>query len=228
MPDNNPTTISNIASIEAINFGLEKKYNGFMSMLGKEISNGNRVKAKSSFEILMSIADCQRAINETKEVLLNGKGKTIFACGSWFLQKCLSELAKTEKESLLYITGLKFGSVRTLERFLNLEYANQTTTYVSADKKSNQQALIELGKYGQSLHAWFHSHPGSGAEATMPSTVDLRHQSDLEKGGYSAIGGIFTRDGYVRFFTKEHKYEIEVIGKGIEKVEEGIYKINKI
>jgi len=213
------------ASLEAVNYGFNKKYKSILTQMECSIANGQRNKAQSELEILMTIADCKRALNQTQSLLRKDNHKLIYYCGSWFLRNCLKELAKIKEESILYITGLNFGSIRTLDQSLNIKHEIQTTSYASVDKQDNRNVLATLNRNGQHLNAYFHAHPGYGINATMPSPTDEELQIDLEKGGYKAIGGIFNREGYVRFFSGSLEYEIEVIGKGVEKIDENIFKI---
>jgi hypothetical protein len=47
--------------------------------------------------------------------------------------------------------------------------------------------------------------------------------------GCNCLGGIFSLDGYVRFFKENQRFDIDVYGKGTEKIaDKSNYKIFKI
>ena len=43
-----------------------------------------------------------------------------------------------------------------------------------------------------------------------------------------ALGAIFSRDGYVRFFRLDRSFEIEIYGEGVEKHEDNVYRLTHI
>ncbi len=72
------------------------------------------------------------------------------------------------------------------------------------------------------------SHPSRGINSNNPSSTDFSNQERLEKGNYKTIGGIFSRDGYLRFFSDKLQYKISISGKGVENVSKGVYKLTEI
>jgi hypothetical protein len=55
----------------------------------------------------------------------------------------------------------------------------------------------------------------------------MNYQKRLEAGGYNAIGGIFTRDGQIRFFSHKLPFMVEVYGKGVEQIEDTLFRFTK-
>jgi len=96
-----------------------------------------------------------------------------------------------------------------------------------ANQQDLQKLLIELSGWGHSLYGLFHSHPGYGKGATQPSGVDLDTQKLYEQGGYPLVSAIFSRDGYVRFFSS-NPLAITVFGTGVEQDDEHIFKIQTL
>ena len=88
--------------------------------------------------------------------------------------------------------------------------------------------LIYLDQHNHKLFMTLHSHPGSGKDATHPSSIDMDYARRLEMGGYVAIGAIFDRMGYVRFYSHKMPFRVSVYGAGVEVIDEQhrIYKIS--
>jgi proteasome lid subunit RPN8/RPN11 len=102
--------------------------------------------------------------------------------------------------------------------------ARQSAAGALADQHELQKALIHMDEWGHHLHGLFHSHPGSGAPATQPSSTDLKTHERFERGGYPLVGAIFVNDGVVRFFAN-HPFTISVYGKGVERVDEHVFTL---
>lgn len=94
-----------------------------------------------------------------------------------------------------------------------------TMVHVSADPEKLPQALVAMTKAGCSLAAWIHSHPGTGAGATTPSSIDhAQHEDWLRHYPRSLLGIIVVADGWVRFFgtaIEEETVVVEIVGDGI-------------
>jgi hypothetical protein len=146
-----------------------------------------------------------------------------FQISSIFLRECweftTSDPAKRER--LLIITGpVTPDGTRILSRVENIPYDKQSAGYVSADLSSSHKALVSLSeKHGHLLLALFHSHISKGASSTSPSAVDIRNMERKHRDGILCLGGIFSLDGFVRFFTVDDDFSIDVYGKGVDLIE---------
>ena len=163
---------------------------------------------------------------ETKPVLR-------YRTGSLFLKECFTYLTAAPEEAIHLVTGLELEkNVFLLDRLEKVEY-RASMAGAKADVKDLFKKLIELDeKYGHLLLGIFHSHPFRGIAGTCPSGIDHNLQESLEKSGYKTIQAIFARDAYVRFFSNKLDFEIEVYGKGVEKISEKenerIFKLTEI
>jgi hypothetical protein len=149
----------------------------------------------------------------------------VYTAGSLFLQESYRYLTKGPYEHIHYVTGLTTGNTLSLDRIVTFKLARQHLAGVEGDTADTVKALMKLDRFGHKLLGWFHSHPGSGAGAVYPSAVDIGHQRRLEIGGYPSIGAIFSRDGYVRFFSVRRAFEVEIYGKGVEQIDEKHFRI---
>ena len=148
-----------------------------------------------------------------------------FVCNSLFLKDCFHYLTKTEDEGLHLVTGCAFDNLRSLERIVPLNLSEQSVGGANAENASLVDALIQIHDHGLLPLAYFHSHPGYGASATNPSHIDRQTQGTMERGGSKVIGGVFSRDGFIRFYANRTEPSIRVVGKRVREVSRNVYKL---
>lgn len=184
-------------------------------------------RAKTVYESLLLIAEINSLIAESLKHI-NGHGDDpIYFMSSLFLQDCFKFLNQREVESLHFVTGPEVGGIRVLDKIVNLRLEHQSIVYARADTEAVRNALIKLSQCKHRLLGYFHIHPGSGTRSTFPSSTDLNLKRLLDKGGYEALGAIFSRDGWIRFFSPE-KLKIHIYGEGVKKINERLYHLAKI
>jgi len=195
----------------------------------------DRAQARVINEKLELLFDHLETIDQAKQLLelklpsaKEGPPIPTYLVSSWFLAECCQYLTSDHKryERLHFVTGSKIGMVRTFDRMVNVAMDKQSSIYASADLRDTQKVLFEMDTWGHAVHGLFHSHPGQGGNATGPSGTDLATHERYERGGYPLIGAIFVRDGYVRFFSKNARFTIHIHGKGVEQIDEHLFKIN--
>jgi hypothetical protein len=152
--------------------------------------------------------------------------KSTYVVGSWFLEDCWEHVCGKPVEDMHYVSGLRFGNYLTLERLTRFNLSSQSVAFVEGDLSSSFKSLMDIESHGYCLTAWFHSHPGRGRESAFASGTDMKTQRMLEAGRYQAIGAVFSQDGFVRFFTDRLQFNLMALGKGIEKIDENVYKIS--
>ena len=147
--------------------------------------------------------------------------KQLFVVSSMFLRDSYNLLNIDKRiESLHFLTGPRLGNVSVLDRIVDFEKETQTSVFAKGKSDSVSKVLIELARYEHKLHGCFHIHPGNGAAATLPSATDLKLQQNFDKGGYKVVHAIFSRDGYIRFYSSLD-FEIQIYGKGVEVKNDG-------
>ena len=142
-----------------------------------------------------------------------------FVTSQLFLESCLLKLTLDQDEYIFYVSGPQGGGSMYLSDIVDFDIKTRSLAGVQGDDGSVFRAMMRLRRVGLPLRAWFHSHPGSGPGATAPSSVDRSQQRRYEADGYRVVGGIFTRDGHVRFFSDKLRFEIEIQGKGVSCVD---------
>lgn len=147
-----------------------------------------------------------------------------FQVSSRFLMECWRYLTADEarRERLHLVSGtITPDGLRVLSCFVPVKLVQQSAAYVKADTDDYQRTLVELTERdGHPLLAMCHSHITKGPASTQPSATDLANQDRFVRLGCEAIGGIFSLDGYVRFFSTMKDIDIEVFGKNVQLVEE--------
>lgn len=188
------------------------------------LTNFDQGQAREHFKLLLEWNTLRKSIRSLLNSLVNDCYLT-FVTSVWFLQDLLAHLTPRTDEELVYITGPTMGGVQVLSRICGFELEEQSAVYARGTAKGCSDALIEMLEHGNSLHALGHSHPGAGLGATHESSIDTGYLGKIQRNGANAIGLIFTRDGYVRFFSVEKPFQVFVVGKEIEQIDEYVYKI---
>jgi len=164
--------------------------------------------------------------NHFKRISNNDK-KKVYTVSSLFLRESFELLNKRPVESLHFVTGPEINGTKVLDRIVDFTLEQQSAVYAKADTEAVREALIYLSRHEFKLWGCFHIHPGNGVRSITPSGTDMTLDRLLVRGGYECIGAIFSRDGYVRFFSSEN-FEINIYGKGVEKVNEKIYRLIEV
>jgi proteasome lid subunit RPN8/RPN11 len=149
----------------------------------------------------------------------------LLVINSLMLHDCFKLLTRTENESLHAVTGSIIGNIRSLERIIPLSLSEQNVVGAAADNGDLADRLMRLNDFGLRPLAYFHSHPSCGVNATCPSSTDRQTQSTMEMSGSKIIGGIFSRDGYIRFYANKSEPNMRVMGKRVRKVEKNVYQL---
>lgn len=194
--------------------------------LKTDFMNLNLDKMLSKVRLLISTIELRSIVKNLSIISEPVSAKRIYIVSSLFLQDCYKYVTqKTNTEILVYITGIEHENLFVLTRIIGFKMDKQSAVYARGEINSTHNALINLDESGHKLLAVFHNHVANGVSATFPSSIDTNNQDRLEKSGYSAISGIFSSDGYVRFFNNKDDFEILVYGKGADKYGDKIYRL---
>jgi hypothetical protein len=149
-----------------------------------------------------------------------------FITESFFLRELIRSLTPGPNEEMHFLTGPKIAHIRIISRWAQpVALERQSPVFVRASAKSVAEILIPIIDQGAELHIVAHSHPGSSAGATAPSSTDIACLGNLQLSGSQAVGLIVTRDGFVRFFSVLTQFQAIVLGKGVTEVSQNVYRI---
>jgi hypothetical protein len=137
------------------------------------------------------------------------------------LTACFEELfANPAVETIVFLTGLDTGPwTQTVNRCIEVDHTAQSKMAAVGSTDGTFDVMRTLDETGHQLMAYAHNHPGTGPEATVPSETDRAYQRRLEAAGHTAVGLIFSEDGYVRAFANNHEFQISI--QGGEKLDDG-------
>ena len=191
--------------------------------------NANFLKEANAYRELLRNARLNKSIPLTHD-----ENTQRYQTSSRFLRQChellTSDPNKCERQHL--ITGpITRQGVRVLSEILDIQYQDQSRVYVRLNPRHRHSTVVNLDEaHGHLLLGVVHNHNTYGPESTKPSGEDLDNQKRFVKQGWYAVAGIFSEDGYVRFFSTCKDFEFEVYGKGVELIEdaarEKVFKID--
>jgi len=209
---------------------LIKRRVSLLSSFSRAAQSGN---SKRMADLYCKIRQINSFLETLGEIEVRTKPKTTdgvrrFAVSSLFLFESFKKLTADRDEQFFFVTGSEIEGVMVLDQWAEFAHQKRTMLGVTADQKSTHGLLIKLEQFGHRLLAHFHSHPGSGSDATHPSGTDNAFQQRLEKAGHMAVMAIFSRDGFVRFLRLDDKFEISIYGEGVEKHGENIFRLREI
>lgn len=206
--------------------------------ISEAVQRGNRavadqhvVRLAHIFDVIETVDDATRALLAVYPHAMQASGPaSTYVVSSWFLASCAETLLADPQghERLHFVTGVRMGTHRTLDRMVPVPIESHSAIHAAADQTGAQQALIELDTWGHTVHGLFHSHPGQGQDATRPSSTDLATHERYERGGYPLIGAIVVRDGYVRFFSHRADFSITVFGEGVRQIDTRLFQIQNL
>jgi hypothetical protein len=191
-------------------------------------SSSSMESAHLQLERMMAFCELKQLLYEFLTSSEPNLGNRTYVAGSMFLHDCFSKLMRTDDEYMYYVTGPEIGSILLLDQIAEFDLESKSPVHADGNLASSHKQLIRLHLFGHKLHALVHCHPGKGIGASGPSLRDLETQERQEKGKYPVIGGIFTRDGFVRFYSVQNKFRVLVYGEGVEKVDEKTYCLTEI
>ena len=146
-----------------------------------------------------------------------------YVMSSLLLHRCYEDLTVGPCEDLNLVAGMPVDGRFVLTEMVKPANVDRRMTRAVARPLETRDALLVIDKFGLRAAGLFHSHPGQGAGAATPSSVDWANQRVWEQ-AYPLVGAVFTRDGYVRFFATR-SIRVDVYGAKVRKVDDNLFKI---
>lgn len=212
--------------VEKIKSEIETNIGKLSGEIALACKGHNAEKANFYLQLALLVGRLGQFLNEVPIFLKENNG-CVYVASSLFLRESFGNLNKGRAESLHFVTGPQIGNIFVLDRIIDLPLQAQTFIFARAEEVAVRKALIYLSKCDHKLQGCFHIHPGDGINSTIPSGIDLRLMGTLDRGGYKAISAIFSRDGYIRFYSSLD-FEVEIYGKGVEKIDARVYRIIEV
>jgi proteasome lid subunit RPN8/RPN11 len=222
------TKITGFASIQLEK--MKREVDNDIDRLSMEIAKAFKGHSRHKTKFLLKQALLLGKLSRQLSVLLSAgatKRRQTYVISALFLHDCFKLLNARKVESLHFVTGPQLENISVLDRIVDFKLETQNPVFARGDSDSVRRALIELSKYEHRLQGCFHIHPGRGIHSTEPSSIDLRLQQTLDRGGYRLVNAIFSRDGIIRFYSSR-AFEIQVYGKGVEKINGKFYRLTQV
>jgi len=216
--------VSLVAEIHRREYAIQKQQSAVWQELQDALKHWDQETAKRLFDLVLHWNELQQLAVAWRESLAEPKLNT-YVIDAWFAQDLIQYLTPGKDEEIAHVTGPRIGSVRTLSRLCPIKAETKTAVYVKAAAQSCADTEIEIIEHGNLPHAMAHSHPGKGAAATTPSSIDTNYLGNIQRAGSEAIGIIVTRDGWLRFFSVVKPFRVFVMGTGAVQMEEYVFHI---
>lgn len=143
---------------------------------------------------------------------------------SLLLKESFERCTQTRDEGMHFLAGIEVDSVAVATHVLSFPYAHRSIAAAGGERQATNKICIELDEAGHLLLAIMHSHPGSGRHANHHSSVDARTQANFEL-TRRMIGGIWSRDGFLRFFSVRQPFTVRVAGNYVEQINEMEFRL---
>ncbi len=187
---------------------------------------GPDAEVERAFVEVMRLRGLRRALEDLPREDPGDRGTAVYLVSTDLLLNAYRVLTRTRNEHLVYATGPEDGKrLFALTRLVHFKLIDQSVAHAAPEPASQTAALLELDQRDERLLAVMHSHPGRGPRSTVPSADDMATQSGLERMGYPAIGAVFSRDGFVRFFSANRRFRVEVSGAGKRHIEDSLFRL---
>lgn len=150
----------------------------------------------------------------------------VFVFSSMMLRDSYRYCTKTKEEGMHFILGIEVDGVGIGTRLVGFPCREKSIASASGDHLATHRICIDTHEYGHRVLGLLHSHPGKGKRANYPSSVDERTQELWER-GFRMCFGIWSRDGFLRFFGSKLDCTIKVVGNYVENIEDDLFKLSK-
>jgi hypothetical protein len=143
-----------------------------------------------------------------------------FVISSMMLRHSYEYCTQDEAEGMHFIAGVVLNGVRIGTQFISFPYQYRSIAGASGDQMATHRIGIHLHDWEHKYVAMIHSHPRGCSN--NPSSTDRRTQ-DLWEKTTKIIGGIWDREGRIRFYSNRLPFRVEIPGNYVEKLDENLY-----
>lgn len=127
-------------------------------------------------------------------------------------------------EGMHFLIGIDLDDSALVTGMRTFPYESRSAVHATADHNATHRIVRDTHNSGHRLLLIVHSHPGRGANANYRSSRDIECQRKWEPWNRQ-IGGIWSRDGFVRFFSWQLPFAVRVIGSHLEQVEDDLWRM---
>lgn len=152
-------------------------------------------------------------------------GTASFVFSSAMLRDAYLRCVETPEEGMCLILGIHVDDRYLATHVVGFPYEYRSVVGAAGRHEATHRICIQAREWQHEVLSLTHSHPGDGADSTFPSPTDLRTHQRWEL-GWTMIGGIWSRDGFLRFFSHQQRFEVEVVGANMRRIERNVWKLD--
>ena len=196
-----------------------------LAQLEKHTRRGNaRIAAHYAEQLARVLHELEALKDLVPNQGFQNPGEAQFLFSSVYLIDSFELCTVRRAEGMHLIVGIEHEGIRIATKILEIPYSYRSEFGASADKKATIRANIESHEAGHKILGWIHSHPGNGILSNHPSPTDMDMQDHWEFHA-QRIGGIWSRDKYIRFFSKRTPFEVQIKGNYVEQIDGSVFRI---
>lgn len=191
----------------------------------RKVSRGLSARVDADLATLLELAQLQEKLSLLESLTPKSVGSDVrILLSSWMLQESFEYCTQDEREGLHFILGVESDGVRIGTQIRTFPYAERSIVSATGDLAAISRIGIEMHEAGHCLVAMIHSHPGGGAGSNRPSGTDM-HTQRLMEATSRCVGGIWARDGHLRFYSDKLTFDVEIVGSHVERSNDGNWKL---
>ncbi len=142
----------------------------------------------------------------------------LYVFSSAMLLESFRLCCETPDEGMHFIVGIEFEGVVVGTQMVSFPYRHRSIAGAAGEHLATHQICIAAHEGGQRVVAMIHSHPGHGSQANHRSPTDEKTQRLWEQ-TTDLVGAIWSRDGYLRWYSHRLSFEIRIVGTHLESIQ---------
>jgi len=175
-------------------------------------------------ELLAAQLQRERLLRELLPVDTSGSDLLVFS--SRTILDSYRICTEIEAEGMVFVTGIDWDGIGLATHLVEFPYAYRSVAGAAGEHQATHRIVIDTHEIGMRLLALIHSHPGSGPDSNHYSATDAQTQMLWERSS-RMIGGIWSRDGYLRWYSLKQPYTVKIVGNHMEQIDENVWKISE-
>lgn len=203
---------------------LEDQRNYLSMIIEERVRAGNVEELKEACQELPQIVE--KLVDIKKLLPRHSAASAQFLFSAWILEESFEICTSTKEEGMHFVAGIEVEDQLVATHNVICSYGERSFSNASLDHQATHNLAIRTHDSDHRLLSLFHSQPGNGKSATVPSALDVETQKLWEQ-NRQFISGVWSRDGYLRLFSHELEFSVEIIGNTLEKLDENTYRLKK-
>ncbi len=149
----------------------------------------------------------------------------VYVFSSWMLKDSFQYCTAAPEEAMHFILGVEKDGFAIGTNLVPFGYSHRSVVGATGNHRDTHRISIEAHESGHRILALIHSHPGRGINANRRSSIDEANQRIWER-TTRVIGAIWSRDGYLRWYSSKLKFDVQIIGNHLKRVNDHVWKLD--